>query len=267
MKILKNLKFLLLLVAIVRGEAENPAPQPKSSKGPRRLSDCKKYAEDWRVAQCAASLKERNIISKGMYNTLLDYSKELGYVGGDKFWSVGVLYGKSTKLVAAVTKDPQFEKHLAANLDIRNLYHDEMYYDNMAPVDKPVLIFLRNQVDEIPELKPSLMANMHPMGNRNYGLRLYRYGPIETMSKTKDGCGNFGKWDYLQSAKSMVGAAIVMPANMWCPGTASESFLVVYGDYDVVEQGSTKDRFLMPLAQHATKSEHALNVENEPSVF
>lgn len=244
---------------------------PKTAEEPPRKGDswidCRKYTEDWRVAACAASLKREGTIGKALFNELLEEAKVMGRQVGSTYWSVGLLTGRSTKIVAAKQVEPSFEKHIAVNLDPRELYHEEMYLDNLSPVDKPVLVYMTNKVDNIPALKSNLLSELHPRGSTQHGLRLYRNGPLEIMTEVRDGCAKFGSWDYLASAKKMIGAAIVMPADMWCPGSAKTSFIILYGEYEATEYGMGS-RFLIPKHQQSShKSHEMLNNAMDKPVF
>lgn len=245
--------MILLVITGTLGEKKEELPKPTQA------SDCRKYNNDYRVAVCAGSLKEQGLITKRVFNSLMDLAKSMGNAPSSTYYSVGITTGRATRLVASKMFDPVHDKYVSIGLDPRDVYHEVMYYDNIVPVDKPVLIYLKNNVDGIPALNDKLLSNMHPMGNPVSGLRVYRNGPIMPMSKAKDGCGKFGQWDYLQSAKQMVGAAIVMPADMWCPGTAQDSFDIMYGEYEVMEHESTFEQFLMPMMQKSSNAKHNIN--------
>lgn len=265
-KILLFLHLFSTPLVMGNSEAQPPEGSKTPNNEPKTVSDCQKYREDWRVAQCASSLKRQKLITKHMFNTLLNEAIKMERVGTTTYYSMGLISKPSISLVAAKQIDPVFESELSIPLDPRNLYHDTMYYDNVAPVDKPVLIYLSERVDDIPQLKEGYLSMLHPKGNKDSGLRVYRYGPIEVDTSPVEACSKFGSWDYLASAKKMVGVAIVMPTSMWCPETAKDSFVVMHGTYAVGEMGSLKQKYLIPISQDSQASEHRLNAP-ENSVF
>nr|UCR92561.1 MAG: capsid protein [Flaviviridae sp.] len=220
---------------------------------------CKIYSDDWRVAQCASAQRQKGLITKTMFNSYLDYAKAMSNKVTDTYWSVGLSLGASTKLVMAKQEDPTFKTSFKVDLDPRNVYHQEMYLDLVRPVDKTILLYLEEPIDGIPELRTNLPSIMHPAGNPDQRVRVYRYGPLDTESEGS--CSHFGDWEYLVSAKSMVGSAIVMPKSLWCPKSAERSFLILRGEYAKV------GNLLTPVIQEANDQTHNLNAPTGSNSF
>lgn len=233
-------------------------------ENPRTRSDCRKYEKDYLISACASSLREAGLISKLVFNQLLDHAKERGSNPGSTYWSLGIATGRATRLIAAKQVDPTFVSQLSVSLDPRDVYHEALYYDNLAAVEKPVLIYLTKAIEGVPPLKENMLAQTHTPGNPKSGLRVYRSGAISVMKSREEGCGKFGKWDYLQSAKQMLGAAIIMPGDMWCPSAARDSFTIMYGEYDVFTAEGDQSRYMVPIKQLSTDKTHNINMpENE----
>jgi hypothetical protein len=231
------------------------------------VSDCRKYTDDWRVAACAAGLKQKSLITKATFASLLDHAKHLGLEKGPMYTSIGFVTGGTWQLMVGHQRQPHFSWHMSLPVDPRNAYTSVAHLDHHRAVDKPVLLFLVSKIDGIPELQVNLPSRMHPSGDPTSGmLRVYRYGPIET--QLSDGCDAFGKWEYHDSARRMIGQAIVMPGSMWCPVAAKSSFHVLHGEYRMdTTPGAINANTLVPVWVSAIDEGHSMNEIGRASVF
>lgn len=234
---------------------------------PSKLSDCAKYGKDWLIAQCAASLKQRDLISKTTFNHYLHLSIQMDLKETVEYNSIGYVTGPAPGLLLGHQKNPHFNWAYRLPADPRNMYHGAMYYDNLHAVDKPILMYLSKAVDGVPELITSMPASYHPSGKGHAGMvRVYRYGAIES-GEVKEGCDAFGQWKYLDSAKTMVGSAIIMPRELWCP-KASSAFLVIYGEFEKHDlAASGLGNLIVPNWQFGSDEKHHLNTAGKKTVF
>lgn len=102
--------------------------------------------EDWRVAKCAATLRQNNQITRLQFNKVLDHAKTMGapYV---KYYSAGITTGLETRAVIGKVVDPVFDGSIGFDYKLSNLWYKYQKLDLGLKFDKPVLIWSVNSVD------------------------------------------------------------------------------------------------------------------------
>nr|QTJ63675.1 capsid protein [Trichopteran jingmen-related virus] len=180
------------------------------------LSDCGKYNEDWRISQCASSLKQKKLISKFLYNNYLDMAKTKG-ASFTKYYSVGVAMGLENKFIAGTINDPKFETMYGFNIDPASLYFDIKLIDMGVYFDKPVALFLLNNVQNVPEWDSEFLSKWQKTGKDEVSSLYKAAGAGVIDINSPENCGKYEKWinDHLTVRKQ--GVAIQMGPSLWCP--------------------------------------------------
>jgi len=215
------------------------------------VQDCRKYKDDWRVAQCAAGLKQAGLITKTLFNGLMDYAKTLGNVNIVTYNSVGFSTGDGLKLVMGVQHNPSFVHRVSVRVDPRHYYAEVAWYEMGQETTKPVMALSENRVDGLPVLDTGMLPMMIAVGN-SVMLRVYR---VTHGGNAKDACANLASWEYLNSAKTLKGVMFVVDEGLWCPEAANGPFHVVHTEFHLETMEGSDYEMLLFSTWRASKDE------------
>lgn len=218
----------------------------------RTVQDCRKYNDDWRVAQCASGLKQAGLITKTLFNGLLDYAKTLGNVNVVTYNSVGFSTGDGFKLVMGVQHNPSFVYRASVRVDPRHYYADRAWYEMERETSKPVMALAQNRVDGLPELDTGMLPMMVAVGNA-VTLRVYR---VTHNGRAEDACANFASWEYLNSARALKGVMMVVDEALWCPEAANGPFHVIRTEFHVESSEGSDYEMLLFSTWRTSKDDH-----------
>jgi metal-responsive CopG/Arc/MetJ family transcriptional regulator len=182
-----------------------------------RVVNCGKYAEDWRIAQCASSLKKDQLITKYAFNNFMDQAKAVG-TSSVQYYSIGFTTGAEHKLVAGRIDDPKLKSGITFSYSPKGIYFDKKLMDLGHAFSKPVALYLVNEVEGYPEWNSDFLSTYQASGHDE----LYATyqgpdaGPVD-LSKKKEACGEFQRWVKDNIDQKMKGVAILFGTKHWCP--------------------------------------------------
>lgn len=215
------------------------------------ISQCADYPEDWRIAACASSLKARALITKTTFNSYLELAKSKGGVLNE-YYSVGLTVGVSNRLVVGKINDPIFEKSYGVGYNPASLYGKPMWVDMGHEHEKMTIMYLVNDVPDIPEWDGSRMNRLQHKGTGEI-TALYKapnQGPVSL--KEKENCSKLTKWMHENIQTGMKGITIAVGPDMWCPvlrdGLASMVVAEMHSLKYLSEDGSMSTRWTVKRA-------------------
>lgn len=224
----------MIFVAILLLSLTNLAvtkTQTEDGPLPMHKSDCAKYGEPWRIAQCASSLLKDQLISKSIFVSYLQLAiKKI--TPDSTFYGAGFTTGLEKKLVAGKIEHPVFAGSIGVSYDPRDLYHERVLVDFPNQFDKPVLIFSTTKADKLPHWNSEFLSNWQHEGMRNWvaGYQADNSGKFEN-TKSED-CSKLSKWITEKELKGFKNVAIVMDPSLWCPSITSGIVEIVVAEME-----------------------------------
>nr|WGZ60539.1 VP2 [Jingmenvirus sp.] len=203
------MKLVILINLIVLMAADDSSHEYLANQ-------CADYPEDWRIAACAANLKSRALITKTTFNNYLELAKAKGGVQTE-YYSVGLTVGMSNRLVVGKINDPVFEKNYGIDYNPAALYGKPMWVDMGHEHEKMTILYLTNEIPDIPEWDGSKMNRLQHKGVGEI-TALYKapeQGPVTT--KEKENCSKLTKWMHENIQTGIKGITIAVGPDMWCP--------------------------------------------------
>lgn len=257
-----DVKTIITLAVVIAGV--------RSKEMRSGISNCAKYKEDWRISECASGLKRDGLISKFLYNNYLDMAKTTG-AATTTFYGVGITWGLENRLIAGSIKEPKFEKSVSMKLEASSLYFDTKLIDIGHEFDKPVALFVVNEVKGVPAWEGKFMSGWQKSGMEEIAA-LYRTedsGPVN-LRNTQERCSEFTQWIHDNLIVRKKGVAILMGPNQWCPVIKSSVMeLVVAETHEVEVLTMTGEREMMTVVKSAVWKDGAFGDPSEElkSVF
>lgn len=211
---------------------------PWTTASDSELVACDRYEESWRVAKCAASQRETEEITDKLYATYLQIA--LSKVPSHSaYTSIGITTGLDKTLAVGKQSHYHFDAwSYKVKYDPRDYYFDRIMLAVRGRYQKPVLLYVTNLPDDVPQWKENFMSAMIPKGEGKE-LRLYRSATVSAITKdTVENCNNFYDWEQRESFEKAEGSAILMDAGMWCPTLRDSKFEIIVAD---IKQKTTAD--------------------------
>lgn len=183
----------------------------------REHSNCGKYEDDWRIAQCASSLRKDNLISLTTFHDYLTLAMSKNIDKTDNFYGAGITTGHDNHLMVGKMTKPIIKQGLAIDIHPSSLYYTKKIVDLGHHFTRTVLIYPVNDIEGIPTWNTNLLSRLVPTGHET------RYAVFSTedaraidISGPED-CSSLSKWidDSLPHRKE--GLAIIMSQKQWCP--------------------------------------------------
>jgi hypothetical protein len=199
MSYLNNIVYLILIFA------NSAMPETR----------CTHYSEGWRIAKCAATLKEQDLITTPVF---VDYlrlaiSKEASQTD---FYGVGLTLGMENNLVIGKIKSPVVDGGMIIPVSPSAIYFTSVIVDLGIKTEKPVVLYLVKSIEGLPLWRRNFMSKLLPTGGETqYAIFSDEESGVITPNTPED-CSGYQRWMDENISKTK-GIAIVLGPGQWCP--------------------------------------------------
>ncbi|KAJ8673313.1 hypothetical protein QAD02_004575 [Eretmocerus hayati] len=182
-------------------------------------ANCNKDTDDWRIAECAATQRSQELISKKTFNAYLRAATREGNDPDTTYYSMGLTTGAQQMIVAGTILDPEFNTQYSMSYNPRDLINDYAY----------IVMHTVDQVPDVPEWSPHSWVSQHQGTERTKAIfRMKEALPTKELDTTD--CARLSRW--LDDNGVSRWSNIVMVANPrhWCPSASGGSVDIVVAE-------------------------------------
>lgn len=161
--------------------------------------------------------------------------------------------GNDKYIMAGKMSKPVLRQGLGFNYDPSSLYYEKVYIDLGETFDRPVTLYLVNDIDGIPEWSNTMLTKLIPtgQGERYTIFRSEKSGRVDP--NDTENCSGLAKWIDGNLSCKKKGLAVVMGQDHWCPilrdGLTEIVLAKVIKEKRLTPAGQTVDHYVVEWAR------------------
>lgn len=234
-----------------------------------KTKDCAIYDEAWRVAKCASSLREGNMISNKLFSFYLQVALRK-VPSSSAYTSIGFTTGVDRELIVGKQSHYDFDQWLyTLTYDPRTVMMKAAIISMQREYTRPVLFFSKTVPEELPVWDDLMVSSLRLAGS---GREFFVYKDKNAspfLPTDEENCSAFYDWEARESFEDALGSVMIMDPKLWCPAMESNRFEIVVGDLEEIKTNAMDSKLQYQSIWEVTRkgTEGGRLDENYLSVF